>query len=157
MLAAAAVRAAAAASSRGRSGFNQAGPGTGGNFPYTQRGFAGNPELLGSPFGQQNMSSPSHDFPNMMSPSKDMSVRNLSQSPMSQGRLTPRNGNPPPYSPMPSSERMGAPPSMKGSYPNLTNTPKLVKPDEMSDGQMQGGAVRQGRQPQHADGTYALF
>ena len=135
MLAAAAVRAAAAASTRGsaRSGFPTPNAGGINNYPFGPRGLNTNTDQMPSPFPSQGLQSP--DFGGMMSPNKD--VLGMNSSPMSQGRGTPRNGNPPPYSPMShsnDSNHSGSGGSIKGSFSNLDNIPKLSKTEEIIRG-----------------------
>ena len=127
--AAAAVRAAAAASTRGRGNFPTPSAGGINNYPFGPRGLNTHTDQMPSPFPSQGLQSP--DFGALMSPNKDM--LGLSSSPMSQGRGTPRNGNPPPYSPLSHSNDSNGSGSVKGSFSNLANIPKLgsqVKAEE---------------------------
>ena len=128
MLAAAQVRAAAAASSRGRGAFQV--PGIN-NIPptYGPRGVPNNVEQMPSPFPSQGVQSP--EFGNLMSPNKDTNM--LIQSPLSHGRGTPRNMQPPPYSPLPhsSDSNHSGSDSAKGSYTNINKLANQIsKMDE---------------------------
>ena len=128
MLAAAQVRAAAAATSRGRAAFQV--PGIN-NMPpsYGPRGVTNNVEQMPSPFPSQGMQSP--EFGNVMSPNKDTNM--LMQSPLSHGRGTPRNMQPPPYSPLPhsSDSNHSGSDSVKGSHPNINKLANQIsKPEE---------------------------
>lgn len=120
ILAAAAVRAAAAASTRGRGGFPTPNAGGISNYPFGPR-FPGSSEQMPSPFQQSQVNQPP-EF-SVLSPNKDMQMNILNaSSPMSQGRATPRNGNPPPYSPMANStdSNHSASGSVKGSISNIS-------------------------------------
>lgn len=128
MLAAAAVRAAAAASSR-KAGNGMAQP-TG--------HYGGMPGYPMNPDGQHMQQAPymnpamhANDFSGAMSPSKDMIMA------MSQGRGTPRNNvPPPPYSPSPFSNdsNHSASGSVKGSSSSLASG---VKPEPSNEGTKQ--------------------
>lgn len=122
LAAAAAVRAAAIASSRGpRAALppNHMGPN---NYPFGPPGFPGKPEQMPSPYGPgSNVQSPEFG---VMSPNKDLAMNSMGGGMMNQGRRTPRSVPPPPYSPMPQNNE-------KGSMPNLAATPKAsIKTEE---------------------------
>lgn len=131
MLAAAAVRAAAAASTRARGGFTAPSPG-GNNYPFALRGYPSNMDQMPSPYPTQGMQSP--EYGGVMSPARESVPNSLSQSPISQGRGTPRNGNPPPYSPMSHGHESGSM-STKGSFnssgTNIQKSGSIVKIDEI--------------------------
>ena len=130
ILAAAAVRAEAAASTKGRVPFPTPNSSTMNAFPFTLRGFHANNDQMPSPF-THSMHSP--DYSGIMSPNKEFS--GVALSPLSQqGRRTPRSGiPPPPYSPLPhnheSNHNISG--SVKGPNANLSSHMKVHKQVDM--------------------------
>lgn len=130
MLAAAAVRAAAFASSRsGRAGVPQPNHMGGMNsYPFGLRGFPPNNEQMQTPFVGGggvggNISQQPTEFGRVMSPNpKDLAMNAMSPL-MNQGRRTPRSHPPPPYSPLPQTNESShsASGSGKGSMSNISN------------------------------------
>ena len=98
MLAAAAVRAAAAASTRGRGAFPMPNSGGANTYPFGLRGYPPNLDQMPSPYpSSQGMQSP--EYGGVMSPSNEATPSSSTQSPIP-GKSTPQNGAPSPYSPM---------------------------------------------------------